>query len=183
MWAAVTVMLVVSAPAQNEAEELFKKMEDKVHKAKTIEFESELLMEGPQKGSMNLKLTLAEGNKANMDMSFEFGGRKQSMKGVSDGKNAQQTQGDKPGKLEEAPKNLVSVFTVMTTRIGVTALGRKSGGEDPLKADKFDKDKFAGLSDFKMGKKEKVGDVEAQAVEYKVAMEGAQGQTAGDGVD
>ena len=39
----------VGSRQKNEAEELFKKMEDKVHKAKTVEFESELVSKGPRR--------------------------------------------------------------------------------------------------------------------------------------
>ena len=56
--------------------------------------------------------------------------------------------------------------------MGMIPMGRSSDGEDPLKADKFDKDKVVTVSDFKLGKKEKVGDKEAQAVEYQVGLGG-----------
>ena len=170
MWVATTLVLVALAPAQkNEGEELFKKMEEKVYKAKVVEFESDSDIAGQQKGSMNLKATTAEGNKVNFSITIEFGGRKQVMRAVADGKNGRQFEGDKAGKREETPRQIGVGLTTMVTRAGLVPIG-KGGGEDPFKADQFDKDKVLPLSDFKLGAKEKVGDVEAQAVEYKVTL-------------
>ena len=51
-------------------------MEDKVHKAKTIEFESDTAVDGPKKVSDNVKATMAEGNKGNFTMEFIARARK-----------------------------------------------------------------------------------------------------------
>ena len=98
---ATALVLAALAPAQakkkNEAEELFRKMEDKVLKAKTIEYESERDLLG------TFKMTLAEGNKARLEMSSEFFGRVTSEKEISDGKQRQRIAHDgkalKPEKI------------------------------------------------------------------------------------
>jgi len=173
MLATATLMLVMVAPAQkNEAEELFRKMEDKVHKAKSIQYESETVVEGPEKMSMVVKATLAEGNKANMSVTAEVDGKKVGVQGVSDGKKSRRKHGNEPVKMEETPKNMNIALSSTLTRLGITGMAatRDSKEEDPLKADKFDKDKFIPLSDFKMGAKEKVGDIETQIVEYSIRL-------------
>jgi len=175
MWVAATVMVMVLAPAQkNEAEELFKKMEEKVHKAKTIQYESATTLDGPIKGSMDSKLTIGEGNKGNLAMVMDFAGQKQSMKAISDGKNSVSGQGDKLDKKEDTPKHLGAGFAVILSRTGIGGImmGRSSKDDDPLKADKFDADKLAKVSDLKLGKKEKVGNVEAQELTYTVDANG-----------
>jgi len=176
MWVAATVMMMVMAPAQkNEAEELFKKMEEKVHKAKTVQYESDSTLEGPLTGSLGSKITLGESNKGNFTITMEFAGQKQTMKATSNGTKLHSGQGDKIDKKEDTPKHLGVGFATFLTRAGMAGMmvaSKKDDKNDPLKADTFDKDKVLALSEFKMGKKEKVGDVEAQSITYTAEANG-----------
>jgi len=171
-----TLLLMVMVPAQgNEAEELFKKMEEKVHKARTIQYESDSALEGKQgnqRGSMGTKLMFAEGNKTNFTFNISDGGKKQTMQSISDGKRQKNGKDDKFAKAEETPKHLTAGIATLLTRVGGMGglLFAAPEEENPLKADKLDKDKLARLSDFKLGKKEKIGDVEAQSITYSAKM-------------
>ena len=123
-----------------------------------------------------MKVAVAVGNKAKFTIMIDADGQKQTMEAIADGSKTVHIRGGKRDEPKDTPRNMAAGFAVITTRMGIAVLSIRKEGEDQFKADKFDKDKFMPLSDFKLGKKEKVGDKETQAVEYLIALEGQDGE-------
>jgi outer membrane lipoprotein-sorting protein len=161
------VLMLAVAPAQVKPEDLFKTMEEKIVKAKTLEAVQIVSIEGPNKAKVTLNLALAEGNKANVSIDVETEGKTPGPFGViSDGKHIKPVPAPFLATSEPTPKQLNEVYAVLLTRLGIVGINEKE-----LLLKEFDRNKALAVSDFKLGKKEKVGDKEAQAVEYVVSLD------------
>jgi outer membrane lipoprotein-sorting protein len=156
----------------NEAEKLFRQMEAKVAKAKTLECEFDNKEEGNDYSSKG-KLLLADGNKMRLELTSDDGTAKDLV--VVDGVkvfNMHEKKGQ-PG-----PKSIRDISK--EDRIG--ELGRasishsgwigsfyfamiKSFGK-PGEKQFTNADDYFGIADFKLGNKEMVGQREAQVVQY-----------------
>ncbi len=154
---------------RNPAEELFKQMEAKLAGANSIQLKFEGEMK-PQGIKLTGTLVLGEANQARCDMEGRVGEEKQSMAIVSDGKMAQliASEGAK-NRPFEVPETLGRLMRLCVARAGCMGAIDASQREDKAKADP--ETAFA-ASDFKLGAKEKVGEREAQAVEYKLTRKG-----------
>jgi outer membrane lipoprotein-sorting protein len=165
----VPLVLVLALHAKpNEAEKLFGDMEKKINSAKTLECAIELKLESSvEKQNFNAKgeLALGEGNKSRFEMSGESGGKKGKSTEVADGVKLVILVTDKPKHTIEVPKTRNDWFRAKLARIGLTQMEVASGPGTPTPKE-FNIDVIYGVSDFKLGKKEKVGDQEAQVIEY-----------------
>lgn len=157
----------------NEAEQVFRRMEAKVIAAKTIECQFEVQTKAEKKDIV-LKgtLLLDEGRKVRIDVAEEQDGKTTKGTLVSDGKTMAAV-GTLPTKraAETAPPWLAGATRAALVRASLT-----------VPTDFFVRGSAANyleflwvngafrLSDFKLGKKEKVGEREAQIVEYQMVL-------------
>ncbi len=155
------VLLVTPAAEPNEAEKLFREMESKVNKAKNIECHYEYKLEaGSVTRTENGTLLVAEANKLRMDVTNESGGRTFKIMQIADGMKMAFVLGSQK-EFTDAPTWLTDGMRSALTRSGLFLGTSITLNEKKLKVDEHFK-----VSDFKLGKKEKVGDKEAQVVEY-----------------
>lgn len=73
MFAYLVMMLLLPASEPNEAEKLFREMETKVMKGKTLECVFEFKMEGETTASGTGTLLAADGNKCRLEMTGKSG--------------------------------------------------------------------------------------------------------------
>jgi outer membrane lipoprotein-sorting protein len=173
-WMAVLVVLLAVPPAQgqeNEAEKLFRSMEKKLRSAKTVEvvFEGEVPGEKAKNVKVQGKAILGEGNRFRFDGKVEFDGMKVQSWMVSDGKTIVYVESDgAPMKRRPAPPVEAEKVRACLGQLGVIylalALEDASATDPPQGQGPFDK--AANVKDFKLGAKEKIGQKDAQVVEY-----------------
>src|SRR5262249_9636727 len=169
----LVALLLPPVAQDNEAGKLFRKMGDKIDKAKTIQVAFEATIEDPFTGKMKGTLNLTEGNKARMEASGEFGGKEGKYFMVSDGMKMKtvEEEGDKPRKTEkDTPKNLGANLKYALKSIGLVAGFFIAGRSSPDGKDDIKVEDIIRVSEFKFGKKEKVGPRQAQVLEYKATI-------------
>jgi hypothetical protein len=164
---------------KNEAEKLFRKMEEKLEKAKTLECVFDGYMPSDL-GSFEGTLFVAEGNKAwlqikktkndGIQLQVDNESVRQVLHFVSDGGH-QFLKGPgfgfgRPGQGDTA-KNLNADIFTWISRTGMML------PHAPWPEQKVDsaKDRFR-ISDFRLGIKEKVGEHDTQRLEYKLSVKG-----------
>jgi outer membrane lipoprotein-sorting protein len=173
----LVILFALHADDKNEAEQLFRKMETKLTGAKSLECTYEAKSEGGTTagrytGSFKGSLALAEGNKSRLEMSGKFEGEEvRKTTDVSDGERivSLAEDGTEANNLT-APKwnNDAHRAQMARSAFFLFVIGAPFGGS-PFGAPKvFKADEELKVSDFKLGKKEKVGDKEAQAVQYNL---------------
>ena len=163
----LVVVLVLHAAEPNEAEQLFRQMEKQVAGAKTLEWTFDIKMEGGPGGALNGSLTFSEGNKSRLEMNANLTGKKSKDVMICDGlKMAVLTDGV-PKKTSDAPKHLNEVFGAALSRSGL--LLPYFTAYVPDKDKEFKIDEQFPVSNFKLGKKEKVGEQEAQVIQYTLS--------------
>ena len=156
-------------PAQdsNEAEKLFRQMEEKLSKARTLEcvFEGKAQPKGSLKGS----LAFAEGNRVRVEYSLEMeADRKVSATVVSDGaKGVKVLNGKVPEPAFEAGTKDVPLKPRSLRDMTLRSFGL-AGGCVVLELSSFE----SKVSGFKLGKKEKLDGRDTQIIEYEVTVEG-----------
>jgi outer membrane lipoprotein-sorting protein len=171
MLISLVLVMALHAEEKNEAEVLFGQMEMKLLNAKTTETDFEAKFErGRMGGSFKGELLLGEGNKLRFEMSGELGGKMAKSTRVSDGAKMVIMESDKPTVTKDAVNVQNDILRAGLARTGPGAL-LFFGFMKELPAD-FKADEHFKVSDFKLGKKEKVGEKEAQIVEYQLAMKG-----------
>jgi outer membrane lipoprotein-sorting protein len=155
---------------KNPAEELFRQMEQKVQKCKTFQTEVEVVLTGDRKGSLKGSVAIAPGDKIRTELDGTWSDSPAKILMLSDG-SKMKTRGYGPPGLpdRDVRKNVGLEVLVSLTRAGVF-----QGFLDIVEMDPDQKlppyqINNAAASDFKVGKKETVGGVEAQAIEYVLA--------------
>ncbi len=171
MFMPLLVALLLPAAEPNEAEKLFRDMEKKITSAKTLECDFETTMEGGPGFKLGGKgsLTLAEGNKCHIEGSIDENGKVIKGMFTSDGKSMQGVQDGKVQPKMDTPKEFEAAIRAAISRTGVFVLGFQplDLGEKEFKIDEAFK-----VSDFKLGKKEKIGEREAQEIQYALNVKG-----------
>ena len=179
-WVAVTGLALFAAcalvglkthplPAQdrNEAENLFRQMEEKLSKARTLEcvFEGKLQPKGSLKGS----LAFAENNKVRVEYSLESeGGRQVTATVVSDGdKVVKVLNGKEPEPVFKAGTKDVPLEPPSLREMTLRSFGL-TGGCVVLELPYFE----SKVSGFKLGKKEHLDGRDTQIIEYEMTVEG-----------
>jgi outer membrane lipoprotein-sorting protein len=157
---------------KNEAEELFKRMEEKLAKAKTVQLKSSgLTSEGRHVGKLTVEVELLVGgeNRIRVDTVVKtdppLGDMK--MQALSDG-SWLKTKSDVGDYSIETPKTLATDLVRAFSRGGAlfgTGWLQATAANDPGHPDRR---KIPEVAGFKLGKKEKVDGREAQAIEYKL---------------
>jgi outer membrane lipoprotein-sorting protein len=154
---------------KNEAEELFKKMEGKLANAKTVQLKLSGEMQ-PMKFGLSGELLFDEGGKMRIEFEGKSGPDLIKALMLSDGKKLRLESSDKKDpKQFEVPETLGKLARACFARAGFV------GTLDALDNDrdvKLEPDAQFAPKEFKLGAKEKVGDREAQAVDYKLVKAG-----------
>jgi len=162
----LVILFALHADDKNEAEQLFRKMEMKVANAKSLEWTFEVKVEdGPATGgSMKGSLALGQGNKSCLEMSLKKTGSEDKIALICNGEKMMSPD-DKSRKVP-APKWLNDLYRAALVRSSLPLSHVNGAKEQPeeLKVDDVLK-----VSDFKLGKKEKVGDKEAQVIHYNLS--------------
>src|SRR5262245_50330473 len=154
-YATVAVLLAALAQDKNEAEQLFRKMEDKLARAKTLQVAVSISIAGNKEGKFAGSLTLAEGNKARLHLKGALADKALDLEMVSDGVRMHVSNpGSKPSD-RETPKNLNDIVARALSRVGLFATLMTARQSGPKRAELGVDDLFR-ASQFKLGKKEKV---------------------------
>jgi outer membrane lipoprotein-sorting protein len=177
------VVLLAFAEDGKEAEKLFRSAEKKLIDADTVQM-SFTATAMHDKGKIDCKGTwlAARGNKGRLELKGKFGEQSMSALVISDGtrRKTVSSMGDKEGKseVEDAPKDFAASVTRVSSRLGVFPAyflpqAWAEGEKQPDVDDRFK------LSGFSLGKKDKVGERQAQIVEYQVTADtgGGKGPT------
>lgn len=164
-------VLLVIAQGENQAEKLFRESEKRLAEADQAQITVESTLEGtPKKGRLKGTLILAKGNKARMGVQGNLRGEEFKMSVVSNGtKMKMEVTMLKPEEEENTPQNFNAMIVGTFSRVGMLAGFRSrvqhEGEKEPGLDDLFN------VSDFVLGKKEKVGEREAQRINYKLLMD------------
>ncbi len=151
---------------QNDAAKLFHQMETKVTTAKTLDCTFDVKLQGKGTGDLKGELTLGEGNKFAFEMSGEIGGKQGKSSQVSNGVQIQIAEFGKEKQTQNVSKEQNEFLRAALARSGlVIPMHIASHTEKP---GEFNIDKEFKVSDLKLGKKEKVGDHEAQVIDYNL---------------
>jgi outer membrane lipoprotein-sorting protein len=159
------------APAQeNDPEELFRSMERKILSAKSLEIvcTCELAAED-LKATFVGKILLAQGNVFRMELNGEQDGKRQEALMVCDGKTVYNKDA---GRVKTHPARADDTLKLQAyvSRVGVSLAGLLLAETIPIEPPKnerpFDLDKATTIKEFKAGAKERVGQKQAQAVEF-----------------
>jgi outer membrane lipoprotein-sorting protein len=155
------VAFLLSAAAQdNEAEKLFRAMEKAIDGAKALRVVFEATYDKQARNALNLKGTmlLVQGNKLRVEATSLQQGKEIKLLMISDGTKLRVEQN---GGLREqdTPRNLYRNLLLAGKRANLL-VGLMLGIEE---AEEYH------VSDFKLGKKEKVGSFETRVLQYNLA--------------
>lgn len=165
--AVILIALPVRAD-ENQAEKLFRAMETKVRAAKAFKLVCELEGTIDRDGEpIKVKVTqqFAGRNKARFELQTERDGQILKNFQVSDGKQMiRLEEGISAGEPQPADPNLNKDLLPVIARAGFMLprliQNRDKGG--------FNTEKLLPASNFKLGEKERIGEVDAQVIEYSV---------------
>ena len=151
--------------AKNEAEELFKKMEEKILQSKTIQAKVKGSLEGG-KIDVTVDVLAGEANRGRVDVEMKAMGSTRTFGSISDGKTMQTTAAE---GMKMAPAATPETFGALIRKSlaimgGLSATEAFSPGQSKANPETAYK-----VSEFVLGPKGKVGEIEAQMVQYKVA--------------
>jgi outer membrane lipoprotein-sorting protein len=180
MWLAPLLLAaMVGADNDKDAEKAFQEMSATLTKAKSFACTFEMKMDAPDgKGSFKGSLAVAPGNKVRIEMKGEGGGKTMDLLVVSDGAKSVAVDDKKTQPIRDTPKNMAKNFLTGMARGGIfapmfLAVEAVAEGEKPGETNV---EEMLKVSDFKLGKKEKVDDKEALAIEYVLTAASAGGE-------
>jgi outer membrane lipoprotein-sorting protein len=171
MLAPLVLLALLPGADKDDAEKLFRQMEAKMVKAKTIDCTFDVKVEAEKTGTMKGTLLLGEGNKVRMEMAGEFGGMKGKITMISDGTKMKAIGEGAPARpAEDTPKWMSEAMRALLARAGVALPFMMHSPRPPEKEKEFKVDDHFTVSDFKLGKKEMVDKQEAQVVQYTLML-------------
>jgi outer membrane lipoprotein-sorting protein len=156
------VLALLLAQEKSEAEELFQKMEGKLVAAKTVSLSLEGTVE-PMKLKLTGGLRLGEGNLVHLQLEGTAEGKTDSALVVSDGKTRRMLAGGKASRDFATPETFGRLVRTCFARAGFLGTIDNVDTEDDAQADPAAAYVPTGL---KLGVKEKVGERDAQAVQF-----------------
>jgi hypothetical protein len=169
-WFLALTFAALASPAsagEDEAEKLFRRAENNLLGAKTVWVEFDLKT-GKADGGWKAKgtLVLGEGDKFRIDGAGESDTvRFKRALRIGDGTKVYTVLRKEKPRTEDSPKGVGKVLRSLAARPGILlefdAITSKEATTKTFKA-----------SDFKLGAKEKLGDIEARIVEYTVVVKG-----------
>ena len=157
---AVLAIALLNPQEKNEAEELFKKMEEKLLQAKTLQCKVEGVVE-PIKLKLAGALWFGEDNRVRLELDGRSEEATRSGTVISDGQGMRIAASDTARSIA-APDNIGRAMRLWFARAGLLSSFDAAGAPVTEFVDEF------AASGFKLGAKEKVGDREAQAVEFVI---------------
>jgi outer membrane lipoprotein-sorting protein len=166
----IALALLVPQDKQNEAEELFKKLEEQIAKAATVQATLKGDMKsGPATIKFTAELLLGEGNRARWELTKTMGSRSSESVFVSDGRRVSEVEMKEGAPAPfETPGTFGESMRIRFARAGIFGAldlqSEKLAKEDPSTA--------PAPSDLKLGPREKTGGRDAQRVDYSLAKEG-----------
>ena len=175
-WLLTLVLPVAAAwPAvaqENEAEKLFRIMEQKVRTAKTLQLRCQLSITDAASKNWNINgtLTLGEGDKLRLEVDGRLFGEAVKFLSVSDGikmKSVGDPNAPKEDKTEKSPKGIGACFRGALPHAGLFASSLNMDQRNDLAPERFK------LSAFKFAGKEKIGAHDTQVIEFTVREKGA----------
>jgi len=172
MWRTLVLVLLLPGQADDRGEKLFRDMEAKLAKAKTFSLSFDINFEEIQTGKLQGSLASMSGNKARFEMQGKLAGKKGLLL-VSDGTRLRFI-GKLDDKTEDTPKKFDELVRAFVSRAGFAlASFVVAFDEKPKDIDAW------GVSEFRLGKKEKLGDRDAQIIDYTLTPKGASGPAPG----
>jgi outer membrane lipoprotein-sorting protein len=174
----ISVFLLAVSQDGNQAEKAFRASEKKLSESDTIQI-SFTCNTNPDRRDIGIgfnkgTILIAKGNKVRFDLIGDVPGQPgQTVKvvSISDGTKmtTQVTKGDDQGKVmvQDSPKTDSAMLAGVVSRAGVFTIGRAASGTDQ---NQRKLDDFITVADFSMGKKEKVGNRQAQRIDYKLTI-------------
>ena len=161
--ALITAVLLLPQE-KNEAEELFKKMEEKIAKARTAQARvtGEL---GPTGIAITATCWLGEGKEARVDLEGRIGGGVLKSNLISDGKKVRLEAPGKDPALFDAPEHLGRLSRTFLTRNGIMGMFDMAFESKSIRAESAPNTR---MTDIASGAREKVGDREALEVRYRL---------------
>jgi outer membrane lipoprotein-sorting protein len=161
----------------NEAEKLFRDMEEKILAAKVFAVKGEMQVDGGKgdKSRVEVSLLLGQGNKARVKVTTHVGADKHVMRMVSNGTKVQirLASGGKPREVS-APRQLHQAMALTFTRLGLTA-GPAAFRPRPPGAAGGAPESLLQLAAFKTGTAAKVEDRDARVIHYRLSGPGVPG--------
>ncbi|HVS35983.1 MAG TPA: hypothetical protein VMS17_10425 [Gemmataceae bacterium] len=159
-----------AAAEQNEAEKLFRGMEEKVRAAKTLQLRFDLSITDAlgKKGSVKGALILGDGDKYRSEGEGKLFG--EAVKGVDVSDGTERKAAGDPPPLDNAaasPKGVGAYFRAALPREGFFLSSLEMERRNDLPPDRFQ------LSDFRLADKEKIGERNTQAIQYTMRFKGA----------
>jgi outer membrane lipoprotein-sorting protein len=169
--ALVTVALL-AAPTlaqqpQNEAEKLYRAMEQKIRSAKALHvvFEGDVIKDG-KKATFSGTVDWVEGNKCHFDLKMDVEGKSARFLAISNGKESFTKFGEQVDTKAQAPKprdyEQGTGWLARTGMVCIFVVGPKS--KEQTQSGDIDKDLH--VKDFQLGAKEKIGGRDTQVVTY-----------------
>jgi outer membrane lipoprotein-sorting protein len=170
MFAQLVLLIALPAAEPNEAEKLFRQMETQLLKAKAVECTYE--MQSDAEKNFNMKGTLlAEGNKFRLEIISDIEGASEKITVLTDGVKLV-TLGEKSTRdPEAAPKWLPQGMRIAFVRSGFL-MSSFFASRRAAQLKEFKVEDQLRVSEFKIMQKDKIGDKEAQAVQYTLTMAG-----------
>jgi len=175
----ISMFLLTVSQDGNHAEKAFRASEKKLSESDTIQI-SFTSNTNPDRKDVGIgfnkgTILIAKGNKLRLDLIGDVPGQPgQTIKviSISDGAKiaTQVTQGDDQGKVmvQDSPKTDSAMLAGIVSRAGVFTIGRAASETENKNQRKLDD--FITVADFSMGKKEKVGNRQAQRIDYKLTI-------------
>jgi len=173
--ALLALMTWPAAAQENEAEKLFRSMEQKVRSAKTLQFRFDgtitaITPAGPKKSNVKGTMILADGDKLRVEGEGNSPEEKSKMTVVSDGIDMKsfvyvQAPGQPKREMnstEKSPKGVGQYYRSALPRHGLFVSFLNVDQRSDFAADSFE------LSDFKLAGKEKIGEQNTQVIQYTI---------------
>ena len=169
------VFLIAFTQDSNQAEKAFRAAEKKLAEADNAQITVNATMKGGvSQFTMKGTLLLAKGNKARIDFNLDTPGGGFKFTSVSDGAKTktEMAQGDKGGKesVRDTEKNANATFAGVTSRSGLLAGMIMVVGVGGPGKKQPELDDLVSVSDFMLGQKEKIGERQAQRIDYKLTV-------------
>jgi outer membrane lipoprotein-sorting protein len=174
MWHTLVLLALLPGQGTDDGEKLFRQMEAKMSKAKALDLSFDIAIEAGKGGMVKGTVVAMNGNKARLELVGELESKPIKMLMISDGTRMKSTGSGEEGAPRDTPKNLDEMIRAMMTRAGVLLpIFMREPVEDGQKPKEFKPDEQVRVSEFGLGKTEKLGEQEAQVVEYKLNMKPA----------
>jgi outer membrane lipoprotein-sorting protein len=175
------ILVALAWPAHGaddpDAKALLARMDANITKAKSLQAELDMtaLSDKTEFLAMKGRILVASGNKLRLELRGKAQGKPSEATFVSDGIRMRFRWGDDSNDpTQETDQDLGATVLGSMARTGIAAplffVVEVTSSKDPPKKDRFDLDKMFAVSDVKLGKKEVVNGVEAQAVSYTVTI-------------